>query len=309
MTVTVALELAAADESSTYARALLEACNVGISPGRCVFGQDAAASREGAAVAVVGWDGPTHFAARIEVGFRLRGVPQWQARVISFSAADPEIERWRTAGFAIATLVGEVAAREGVPPKEPSGPAPAPVAPRDTPTIPVSFAPAHVWVDAQFASMGGAALSSPAVGGELRVSSRLGGHWFFFGSAGCTVQRMPVDSLSIVRPGASAGAGLVVLRFQERVELALRGNARVELVEAIGVDPASNATGTGGRWVFEAGEAVDLSWMWSGGVGLVASVGINEAIGATDFTVHGAPVAHLPAVDVGALGGLRFVLP
>src|ERR1700690_276311 len=309
MTVAVVLELAASDQSSPYGHALLEACNIGMNPGTCVFGQDRAPAREGPAIAVVTWEDPAHSAARIDVGFRVRGTPQWQVRVLPFSPADPEVERWRTAGFAIATLVGEAVARKAAAPSSPPARDATPGDRRDPTMAAVRASPTRYWIDAELASTAGAQLSSPAAGGEVRVSSMLGRSWFLFGALGCTVQTMSVDSLSIVRPSASAGMGLVVVRLRERAEIALRANARTELIEATGVDPGSNVTGSGGRWVVGVGEAIDLSWMASADIGLVAGVDVSEMAGCTDFTAHGHVVAHLPALDVGVLAGLRLVLP
>ncbi len=309
MSVAVVLELAASDQASPGSHALLEACNIGMNPGTCVFGQDAVPAREGSAIAVVSWENPEHSAARIDVGLRVRGAPQWQVRMLSFSPTDPEVERWRTAGFAIATLVGEAAARDSAAPGPQPPPGTTPADRRDSTVAAVPIGPTRSWIDAELVSTAGAQLSSPAVGGEVRVSSMLRRSWFFFGALGCTVQAVSIDSLSIVRPNASAGIGLVVLRLRERVELALRANARVELVEATGVDPGSKVTGAGGQWVGGVGEALDLSWMVSDTMGVVAGGTLSEMAGSTDFTAHGHVAAHVPAVDVGILAGLRLGLP
>jgi len=76
-------------------------------PGRCVFGGDAVLDDERTAVAIVKWETTTDSNARIDVGVRIRGRPQWATQLLSFSPTDPEGERWRTVGFAIATTAAK----------------------------------------------------------------------------------------------------------------------------------------------------------------------------------------------------------
>jgi hypothetical protein len=312
MTVAVVVELSPADASSPYARALLDTCNIGMhSRARCILEQESAADDKGVAVAILTWDGPAHSEARIEVGLRIRAASQWQDRKLTFSASDPETERWKTAGFAIATLVGEAVARDETARAEDGAKkttAPTFVSPVAS-SIPSTGAdvPARVWLDAQFVMAGGASGFSPGLGGELRFSEIPDGdRWFVTGGVQCTVQLVQPDDISIVRPGVSTGGGVVVLRLGNRIRAGLRVDAFVQLIEVTGRDTATGTSGGGGRWVAGLGEGADLSWMWSRNVGVVAGAVMTEAIEPTEIRAHGRTVARIPWVDFGAEGGFRL---
>lgn len=71
---------------------------------RCqVVGQKQASGAE--LLVSVAWVDEAKQSARIDVR---RGPGARRARTLSFAPQDPELERWRSVGFAIATLVGEV---------------------------------------------------------------------------------------------------------------------------------------------------------------------------------------------------------
>jgi hypothetical protein len=309
MTAAVVVELSAADVSSPYAPALLDTCNIGMhSRARCVLGTDAAPDGQGLAVAILTW-GATRSEARIEVGLRVRGRPHWQGRVLSFSSADPELERWRTAGFAIATLVGEAVVHDET---ESKTEAVISVAPPETSSAPEDGenVPAQSWLDGQFVVAGGAPGFSPARGGEVRFSRILDGdRWFVTGAVQCTVQWTGLDSISVLRPSASAGGGVVALRLGNRLHLALHVDVALELIEVSGTDPVTGASGSGGHGTVGLGQGVDISWLWSHAVGVTAGAEVNEAAGPTEIRAHGQMVARIPAVDVTARAGLRFTIP
>jgi hypothetical protein len=306
MTTAVVVEIARAEESPSSARFLLDACNVGMHPGRCVLGRDAALDDD-RAIAIVTWEGDGDSEARVEVGLRVRGRPQWQTRFLSFAPADPQGERWRTVGFAIATTVGEAEAREAVASGE------ARVAASPSPAVDEAraggpSAPVRSWVDALLSMT--AQGSSPGWGGELRFSSRvLGDRPFVFGAVGCSIEQTSLDGLSIVIPSAAAGAGLTLLRLPGRTEVAARAQGLLEVIDATATDPATGLRGSGQRWVAGLGEVFDASWMWSRTVGFVAGVGLVESIGPTDITAHGQGIAHISAVALQVGAGLRVGLP
>jgi hypothetical protein len=312
MTTTVVVEIAPADESSAEARSMLDACNVAMHPGRCVLGGGAALDDGHSAIAIVKWETTTDSSARIDVGMRMGGRPQWATRVLSFSRTDPEGERWRTVGFAIATTVGEAvaAAYEDPAHRDPSK-APLTAAPAaDDVQRPSRGPAARPWIDAQFSVTAGTQGPSPALGGELRFASRIhGDRLFLFGAVRCSFAEAALDSLAIVRPSASAGGGLAFLRLPGGVEFAARGQALVELIDATATDPATGVRASGQRWVAGLGEFLDASWMGSRAVGVVAGVGVVETLGATDVTVHDEVLARIPALELDAAAGLRMAWP
>jgi hypothetical protein len=310
MTTTVVVEIAPADDSSSAARSMLEACNVAMHPGRCVFGGAAALDDERTAIAIVKWETTTDSNARIDVGLRIRGQPQWATRFLSFSPTDPEGERWRTVGFAIATTVGETVTHEVTAQRERSkGPATASAA-ADGVDRPNQGAAGRPWIDAQFSVTAATQGPSPAWGGDLRLSSRIhGDRLFLFGAVRCSFAGMALDGLAIVRASAAAGGGLVVLRLPGGVEFAARAQGLAELIDATATDPPTGVRGSGQRWVAGLGAFLDASWMWSRAVGVVATMGAVETLGPTDVTVHDQVLARIPALELDAAAGLRMAWP
>lgn len=309
MTTTVVVEIAPADESSAEARSMLDACNVAMHAGRCVFGGEALDDAR-SAIAIVKWETTTDSYARIDVGLRMRGRPQWATRFLSFSPTDPVGERWRTVGFAIATTVGETVAYQVTAQREPSKANATASAAADEVERPNQGPAARPWIDAEFAVIGGTQGLPPSLGGELRFSSKIHrDRLFLFGAVRCSFAGMALDGLAIVRPSAAAGAGLALFRLPGGVEFAARGQALAELIDATATDPATGVRASGQRWVAGLGEFLDASWMWSRAVGVVAGVGVMETLGATDVTVHDQVVARIPALELDAAAGFRMAWP
>ncbi len=90
-----------------YVEPLLAACTEGMRSGRCLLTEDDASSSQARAVAILTTTDREGGRIRIEVG--LRGTPpRWLERTLTFSAQDEPRERWRAAGFTVATLVGDL---------------------------------------------------------------------------------------------------------------------------------------------------------------------------------------------------------
>jgi hypothetical protein len=309
MTIDVSLELAPADESTPQARLLLEACNIAMHPARCVVGQDAKATTEDSAIAILRW-GHDHTDARIEVGLRLHGVAAWRKRNVFFSRADPESERWCTVGYAIALLVGEVASAGTNEPN--AGANPPSTASQSSNRGGQDLregAKARFWLDTQFALADEIPGFAPASGGQIRFSS------FVFGRRGSvsgavqgTFQQWPVDSLSVLQATASLGGGLAVLRIPH-VDVAVRAEALLRLIDSTGTDPASGVAGNGHVWGVGFAEQVDAAWMWSNRIGFVAGVGFSEMTADTELTAHGQALVHIPVVHLESAAGLRLAFP
>lgn len=103
MTPVVAVEIAPArpaDERKLFA--LLRACSRALPAGAC---EEAGSSQqEPAALARVNWDA----SGSASVTVRLRDGEHDLARELSFSSGDPELQRWRSVGLIIATIVDEL---------------------------------------------------------------------------------------------------------------------------------------------------------------------------------------------------------
>jgi hypothetical protein len=310
---TIVVELPPGDVASPYVYALLDSCSVGTQgKARCVLGPDADGSRS-IAVAMVGWASEARVDARIEVGVHMTAAPRWETRELSFSAADPEVERWRATGFAIATVVGDIIAKQDEQTRTtPEVPAAtretASARPLEDSSVPqVDLAPTSWWLDGQVVASAGVQGAAPAAGGALRLSRRLGdGSWLLAASARCTGQAP--NGVQIVRPDGSVGLGLVPLRLVGQLRLGLRLEPLLELIEATARD-AAGRSGDSSRWRFGLREAVDMSWMWSGRLGVVATAEVSELSGATEILAHGQSVAVVPAIDITGGLGLRVALP
>jgi len=313
MSPTIAVDLPAADVASPYAQTLLDACTLGIqSLARCVAAQESADDDQGYAVAIVSWNGPARMGAHVEVGLRAGVGQRWRARDLEFSVADPEIERWRTVGFAIATIAGDLVDHErDESRRDPMLPAPAAEhASSETPPAADSRdSSTRAWLDALF-SVEAAAGSPPAFGGEMRFAQSLRPESVFVtAAAACTVRRFDPDRLSIVRLGISTGLGLVALRLGDRLRFTVRAGAALQLVQVTGTDALTGTSAQVGRWIMGLEEGLDGAWMASQRVGFVAGVQAGEATGAVDIRGRGQLLARLPAVGWVAQGGVRIAFP
>ncbi|MDP9035640.1 MAG: hypothetical protein M3O50_12615 [Myxococcota bacterium] len=314
----VVIELPQADDPSANARAMLEACDVAMnSRGRCVVGRESAPNRKGVAVVLFTWDGPARGEAYLDAEVAGPSGSVRRSRTLRFAPNDPEVERWRTAGFAIATLVGEVLAS--------AGQAPAATLSEDEHDDhhgavaqtgwPSAFqgsgadAVAQSWLDARFVLTRGAPALDPAIGAEVRFSRLLDrGPLFLTGALRCTFQSAHPDSLSIVRPSAAAGVGVLVLTGSRGFQATLHVEAFLEVVEATATDPETGLSSNGSRWLAGAAEGAEGGWMWSSKFGMFLGAEMREAASAT-VRSRGQPVAQLPSIDIGAQAGLRFGFP
>jgi hypothetical protein len=282
-------------------QALVASCDLGMrGRARCLLRDEAAGDR--VAFASVTWEESAH-GVRASVGVRVSAPNREATRELPFSEADPELERWRATGFAIASMVGDIID----PPARDEAVAAAPPE-RAPPAAQASRAgQAAWWVDGRLAAQRGADGSSPALGAELGLSRMLAaGRWFGSASLGCSDQVS--HGVEIVRPGASLGLGLVVLRVRDEVSLSLRLAPRLEYVEAT----ARNAAGVEGqasRWVLGAGEGFDVAWLSRSGFGVAGGAELRELAGTTAFDAYGRLLTQIPAVDFVVQGGLRYGLP
>ena len=129
----IVIEMTASDAALPYAQVLVSACSSSVHDrGPCALGDVTGESAR--VVVIVSWEGTGHFAAKIEVGVRQGTRADWRTRRVSFDATDQEIERWRSVGLIIATLVGEAGSERNAEPqpsassnpRRPSPPVPAP---------------------------------------------------------------------------------------------------------------------------------------------------------------------------------------
>lgn len=310
MTAAIVVELPPGDAGSPLLADLLESCSVG-SQGRarCVQGP----AEESIAVAIVTWDGVSRARVRIEIIVRAAAGGQRLTRALSFSPTDPEAERWRAAGFAIATAVGDAVSHEPVergPAVEPPPPVRAapPPAPAETPP-PRRREDREArawWLDGRFVTSGDLQGNAPSFGGGLFGARMIGADgWFLSGSVVATSRTAP--GVAIVRPALSLGVGLVPARAAG-FGFAMRLEPLVEGVLVSGTD-ASGATGQASRWLFGFSQSMEVWWMASSTAGVVVGVRVRELGGSTSIQAHGLPVTELGAVDYAGQAGFRLAWP
>jgi hypothetical protein len=104
-----------------YGELLITACTQGLREGACVLAGEAPTShRPSTVLAEVRWEDETFRVAVIRLGQPNLGEHEWSHGKVAFDEDDALPDRFTTAGFTIATLAGDLAARpeQGGPPKE-----------------------------------------------------------------------------------------------------------------------------------------------------------------------------------------------
>jgi hypothetical protein len=215
----VVIEMAASERAVPLSTALVDACSRAVSGGACAL-STGSPDQDSPAVAIVTWhDGRTK--VRIEVGLRRADHAEWLSRSLEFKPEDSEIERFRSAGLVVATLVGDVRAGVRADPEPPhtgeadaAGPAPPPPAPAPPPKeTPPANSPAHaerVSVALDGALLVGSALDrgAPRLGPAIRGSVRVFGLLTLTASVSYALR--PVDAAGIDVRWITAGGGLGV---------------------------------------------------------------------------------------------------
>jgi hypothetical protein len=105
-----------------YGERLITACTQGLREGACVLAGDAPTGHHqpSTVLAEVRWEDETFRVAVIRLGRPNLGEREWSHGKVVFDEEDALPDRFTTAGFTVATLAGDLAARpeQGVPPKE-----------------------------------------------------------------------------------------------------------------------------------------------------------------------------------------------
>jgi hypothetical protein len=257
-----------------------------------------------AAIIELSWDSPEHKQARVH--FHLEPHPGWNDRVIGFMAADDMVERGRTVGFAIASMLPASAAN--------AEPLRAWTAVRETPEreplTPVMPKPPRRWlgtVDALGSTAVGVRGESPGWGGV--ASAR----WYFappFGlRLGISARAGEIDPAQATSLSMHLAAGVVwvvvAATGERRWEIGARLDAlamreRLTHFDSDDTEPVDLA-----RWLPGADAAIEGSWMFNSAAGLVAAVATEVEFGKTDVTLHHARVATIPPLRLVFQAGVR----
>jgi len=176
----VLVEISPPDQPAELSRALVDACSSTVREGKCGLASDADAPAA-PALAIVRWTDHHELEALVQVGVRKGTATNWQARTLRFVDTDLRVERWRSVGLTIATLVGETAKsqqdsalrEERRRPDAAAAHAPPRAAspPRDNEEAPPGAELRRIWVN-----LGAAA--GPGLGeGDLRLGARIEAGW------------------------------------------------------------------------------------------------------------------------------------
>ena len=243
----VLVEISPPDRPAALSHVLVDACSSTVREGKCSLASDTDAPAA-SALAIVRWTDHDELEAQVQVGLREGKTTEWQSRTLHFVDTDLRIERWRSVGLTIATLVGETAKahqqsapREkrprpdvaAAPPKAASPPT------RSSESGPPELEQQRIWVNVS-------AFTGPGLGeGDLRVGGRLEAGWRpsrlpLVLSPGVAYAVRPEDDQGLsarwLNVGISAGW---TFRLHSRWNIEPRVGGHVEVMEAAVDSPTS----------------------------------------------------------------------
>jgi hypothetical protein len=309
----VVVEVAPADADRELVQVLVDSCNSAVPRGRCVLEDpsdtDSSTPR---GVAIVSWqDGDN---VRVEVGVQKQARDEWSSQDLSFRDQDEPEERWRAAGLAIGTLVGEM--RWETPAAEPT-----PVAerqtrvrkvppPRDRADVHAAAQPSESrsWLDV--GPIAGPALDD----GTWRVGAFARGALGFanfpvFGALSASYQLRPSDAyVDIAWTTVGAGAGYAPSAAGSAFGVDLRLEGTWQYVRVSARDPISGASGSATSSVFGARAGGDATWTVARPVALLIGAELSVSSKPVDVRLRDEPIGTASRIQYALLGGARFWL-
>jgi hypothetical protein len=307
----VVVEIAPKDAASPYAGTLLAACTGAVRvPAGCVVEGKTERVRP-AAVAIVSWSDAERRKVRIEVGTESAERSQWVARDISFQPSDQEVERWRSVGLLIASLVGEVLhepdSSKGETDARPSAPADRD---RATPSASVSVASEPPAAERRSSRLDAGFLfgASPVfLGVSLRPARLLGYNWLAAARLDYANQATLPSGFYLTWAAGGLGFGIASAPNVPHVSVDARieGNIRY-LRAAVTLGGMSDHTS---QWSFGARLTANAGWMWSSSLGFFVSLSALQMSNGVVIRLRGQTVERLPALSGDACAGVRLALP
>jgi hypothetical protein len=286
---------------TTTSSAMVEATAEGLPPGAQVQVVDRATP--GADVVVtVRWGDESGRRATLHV--RTRDGREAE-RVLSFGAADPDRERGRALGFAVAAMIPDDVrgAEAPTPAAKVEGPLPAPVQPVPDAVIVPSIADAKLWVDASAQGATGFVGSASSVGGAIAVRTLLRPFALRVGGAARVGEVSEADASSLLFRG-DAGVGFFTVAFDPRVTLGGRAGLVVFHHSLQRTEDSARISGT--HTLLGAEVLLEGSIALSSHFALVAAMGAEVAFGTTRVLIGPSRVAVIPAVRPVAELGVRI---
>jgi hypothetical protein len=320
----VDIDVAASPTAGRELAALLAVCNQTLPAGRCALkkpdGEPAAAE------ASVTWDE----SGNALISVHLQGNEQDLVRNLVFDRADPKLQRWRSVGLTIATMVDELRIREEArraspPPDEPERPAPLTTSPATPPPLPtrevtkpmpvvpprsVPASPDHrpKSVTSLEAGVKGGVGTRGGVwrGGPYARAARNMGALPFLGFVSLEYQLATVEQPTLAWLHLELGGGGYWELANVRLEASL--GLQWVRVSASARSPRSSAIDGAAAWL--PGAEVALRGLWPARSAVAGVFGVHAAslARAVRVTNAGEQVAETRAYSVGLQAGVQLAL-
>ena len=221
-------------------------------------------------------------------------------RDLDFTSTDASVERGKTVGFAIASMLPAASVVEPAAPApisdKPTAPAPAET--RDVGALAMSWG-----VDLGLAATIGIGGTAGGIGGVLALRRDLGR--VVSARVAATITRGSVSeaqgSLTVIRP--RAGVGLTLLRARSVV-----AGARVEVGPWLHVvDRAGDGRTSGSRWLGGVETVAEVAWTVAPRLALTFDLGLDVAFGTTRVIVGDEERASIPILRGVGDAGVRLL--
>jgi hypothetical protein len=307
-----------AEVAPPEAQTLVAACTAALRTGQCIVGSDGDADTIAVATVVLAGNDSVHLA--VDVRADASTPARHPSRELVFKEADPIDERWKSVGFAIASLSGggiETSTGEEAPvestlrtvaPKATSAepkPASAGSVDRAIPVATVSPPLGRARVNARFETGPGIEGGPWRVGGALGAGYDLGTRVVGL-SALVAYAREPVAvsnvGVSWLTLGAGASAALVFFRIEGRIGL----SAGARFIRASETDPSTGQEQARSRWLPAGLADLSLKWPADGTLAIFSGVQGVALSGGTAVQSHGMFVGASPAFELGLFVGAEL---
>ena len=304
-----------AEVTPAEAQTLVATCTAALRAGQCIVGSDADDAAIAVATVVLAGKDSVHLA--VDVRPVASAPARHPSRDLVFKEADPVEERWKSVGFAVASLSG--GGLEPIPEEE------APPVEGTLRTVPPKAAPAESKPATETADRAAPVAVPPPPLGRTRVSARFetgpgieGGPWRVGGALGAgydlgarvvglsalvAYAREPVAvgnvGVSWFTLAAGASAALVFSRIEGRLGLSV--GAR--FMRASETDPSTAEEQAQSRWLPAGIADLSLKWPADGTLAIFSGVQGMALSGGTAVQSHGMFVGASPAFELGLFVG------
>jgi hypothetical protein len=261
------------------------------------------------AIVEITWSLPDHLHASIHL--RRASTGRWVDREIGFGAADDPIERSRTIGFTVASMLPERFG-QAAPPAPTARPESPPVAPAEAPTPTPRTPPEKLYHPSSLAAMFVAALGvrdyGGGVGGALELRARVGRTLSLRVAGGARLGDDPPAQIATrFFYGATGVAWDGWISHNGRATVGLRLDALAVRADFSRPSATTGATERQVKWMPGADLVLETGYFFTQAAALVAGAGGSAYFGRTDVVVSGERVTTIqpfhPVLEVGLRAG------